>query len=138
VAGITHAVGVQALGPGLNRIFTTPTGTTTPPNTGAFCTIEPKDPTASGINVEMWSSKVFAQQVKTFTHGLVVEQPARLGRGAVYAHPRAARRDEGTALFRAGRFTVLLSPSVLGSQDSGFPVRARWLALARAVRHHLG
>jgi hypothetical protein len=136
ITGVTHAV-AKSVFPKLSGVSASQTeAATTPPNFGV-CDVTPNTPPVASLEVELWSSSVFAQQTVAFTNDGKVQRLHGLGHGAIYS-PVKTDRDEGDVLFTRGKYTVLIDPTAIGGSSADYPTEKQYLELARAIYKHLG
>jgi hypothetical protein len=134
ITGITKAVAKKVF-PKLSGISHGQTeAATTPPNFGV-CDLVPKTSVAP-LEVELWSSSVFAEQVTTFTNSGKLQHLRGLGAGAIYSSVKGDKND-GNIVFKRGAYTVLIDPTRIGGTAADYPSENQYVTLARAIYKHL-
>jgi hypothetical protein len=135
ITGITRAVAKKVF-PKLSGVSASQTeAATTPPNFGV-CDVAPGTPGIAALEVELWSSSVFAQQTVTFTNSGKKQFLRGLGRGAFYSYVKGDKND-GNVLFQRGAYTVLIDPTAIGGTSRDYPTEKQYVTLARAIYKHL-
>jgi hypothetical protein len=136
ITGVTRAV-AKSVFPKLSGVSASQTeAATTPPNFGV-CDVTPNTPPVASLEVELWSSTVFAQQTVAFTNDGKLQHLRGLGHGAFYSSVKGDL-DDGNVLFTRGKYTVLIDPTAIGGSSADFPTEKQYLELARAIYKHLG